>query len=462
MVTSLVLAAALAATPAPRSASAAQTVVHVPKLDAMTGLTAFLERAGVHAPLLRPSAWRAELHPFLTIDPTKPETLTAVGLDPAGPATVSLRADGRVSCMRVTDAQVFQAQAAEAITAAGGEAVKPTTSKGVTTVSTERSAGGAMGYALKGKEVCAYGATEGGGPALLKEAVKLVGKAPAPDARLSKVSGVAFITTGGTVVGLDGTASALKADGTATKLPLPPFQAQGVSPYASMKPEGLLFSRVAVAQSGLPQAVGSLRANILALCPSCPKEQVQKSADAAAKQLTGNMLVNMSNVQVRGSLRDPAARFFAVKQALVAEVKDTAAMKAALAPLGSMPGAKALEDGWSLAVKGGSVFVKLKGKHLVVGNDETVTRATMEALPEAQAKLERAVDFTLDPKLLARGLSQVSLADVLSDEQLAAMFAVSSELGPLLSRSERISGWMESVPGGAHRFFLDWTLPASR
>ena len=178
MLSSLVLAATLAAAPTPRSASAAQTVVHVPKLDAMAGLSSFLERAGTHAALLRPAAWRAELHPFLVIDPTKPETLSAVGLDPAGPATVSLREDGRVSCMRVKDAKTFQAKAAEAIAAAGGDEVKPTTSKGVTTVSVDRSAGGVMGYALKGQEMCSFGATDAGGPALLKEAVRLVGKAP--------------------------------------------------------------------------------------------------------------------------------------------------------------------------------------------------------------------------------------------------------------------------------------------
>ncbi|MCK8497708.1 hypothetical protein [Myxococcus fulvus] len=462
MLSSLVLAATLAAAPAPRSAAQAQTVVHVPKLDALAGLTAFLERAGTHAALLRPAAWRAELHPFLTIDPTKPETLTAVGLDPAGPATVSLRTDGRVSCMRVSDAKVFQAKAAEAMTQAGGEAAKSATSKGVTTVSTTRSAGGAMGYALKGSDVCAYGATDEGGAALLKESVKLVGKAPAADARLGKVAGVAFLATGGAVLGLDGNATGLKVDGTTTKLPLPPFQAKAASPYAAMKPEGLLFSRVAVAPAGVSQAVGSLRANIQALCASCPKEQVQATTDAVAKQLTGNMLVSMSNVQVRGSLRAPEARFFAVKQALAAEVKDAAAMKNALEPLGKLPGAKALEDGWALTVKGGTVQVRQKGKHLVVGNDDAVTQATMAALPETTAKLERAADFSLDPKLLARGLSQVSLADVLSDENLAAMFAVSSELGPLLARSERITGWLDSAPGGAHRFFFDWTLPESK
>ncbi|WP_164007936.1 hypothetical protein [Pyxidicoccus trucidator] len=462
MFSSLVLAATLAAAPAPRSAASAQTVVHVPRLDAMAGLSSFLERAGNHAALLRPSAWRAELHPFLVIDPTKPETLASAGLDAAGPATVSLRDDGRVSCLRVKDAKVFQEKAAEAISAAGGEEVKPTTSKGVTTVSVKRSAGGAMGYALKGQEVCSFGATDTGGPALLKEAVKLVGKAPAQDARLGKLPGVAYLTSGGTVLGLDGTSSALKVEGTAAKLPLPPFQARSTSPYGTMKSEGMLFSRVAVAPAGVSQAVGSLRATIQAVCPACPREQVQSMTDAVAKQLTGNMLVNMDNVQVRGSLRAPESRFFAVRQALAAEVTDAAAVKSALTPLGRFPGAKALADGWALAVKGGNVFVRLKDKQLVVGNDEAVTQATLAALPVTSAKLERAADFSLDPKKLARGLNQVSLADVLADEQLAALFAVSSELGPLLEQSERITGWMDSAPGNAHRFSFTWTLPAAK
>ncbi|QSQ20125.1 hypothetical protein JY651_33305 [Pyxidicoccus parkwayensis] len=462
MFSSLVLAATLAAAPAPRSAASALTVVHVPRLDAMTGLSAFLQRAGTYSAVLRPNAWRAELHPFLVIDPTKPETLSAVGLDPAGPATVSLREDGRVSCLRVTDVKLFQTKAAEAISAAGGEEPKPTVSKGVTTVSVKREAGGAMGYALKGQDVCAYGATDSGGPALLKEAVKLVGKAPAPDARLGKVTGVAFIASGGTVVGLDGTGNVLNVEGTALKLPLPPFQSKATSPYGAMKPGGMLFSRVAVSPAGVSQAVGSLSATIQSVCAACPEKQVQAMTDTVAKQLTGNMLVNMDNVQVRGSLRLPDVRFFAVRQALAAEVTDAAAVKNALAPMGSFPGAKTLADGWSLPLKGGSVFVRLKGNQLVLGNDEAVTQATVAALPETGAKLERAADFSVDPKKLARGLGQVSLSDVLADQQLAALFAVSSELGPLLEQSERITGWMDSAPGGAHRFSLTWTLPAAK
>ena len=55
-------------------------------------------------------------------------------------------------------------------------------------------------------------------------------------------------------------------------------------------------------------------------------------------------------------------------------------------------------------MKGGTVFVRLKGQHLVVGNDEAVTQALLAALPEKGAKLARAADFTLDPKQVARGL----------------------------------------------------------
>ncbi|HZI09237.1 MAG TPA: hypothetical protein VE153_02535 [Myxococcus sp.] len=462
MFSSLVLAASLAAAPTPRAAASAQSVVHVPKLDALAGLSAFLTRAGTHAALLRPEAWRAELHPFLVIDATKPETLSAVGLDPAGPATLSLFADGRVSCMRVADVKLFQSKAAEAMAGAGGGAVKPATSKGVTTVNAKRSAGGSMGYALKGQEVCSFGARELGGSELLKEATKLVGKAPAQDARLGKLPGVAYFASGTTVVGLDGTGSALKVEGSAVKLPLPPLQARGTSPYGTTKLDGMLFSRAAVTPAGVTQSVDSMSGTLQAVCPTCPKEQLRTMAASVAKQLTGHLLLNMDHAQVHGSLRTPEGRFFAVRQALVAEVMDAAAVKSALAPLSGFPGAKALEDGWALTAKGGSVFVRQKGKHLVVGNDEAVTQATVAALTDAGGKVERAADFSLDPKRLAKGLQQVSLGDVLADEQLAALFAISSELGPLLARSERLTGWMDSAPGGAHRFSLTWTLPESQ
>ncbi|GHG67992.1 hypothetical protein [Comamonas sp. JC664] len=460
MLSSLVLAATLAAAPAPRTAASAQTLVHVPKVDALTGLAAFMERAGQHAALLRPAAWRSELHPFLVIDPTRPQSLSELGLDPSGPATVSMREDGRVSCMRVSDAKVFQEKAAAAITAAGGTDAKPTTRQGVTTLHVERDMGGSMGYALKGKEVCAFGAIERGGAALLKESVRLVGKTPAPDARLGKLPGVAYVVSGTTVVGLDGTANGLQAEGVTTKLRLPAFQAKGTSPYAAAKLDGLLFSRASVSPAGVTDTVDTMRSVLQALCTACPKDSLHSMAKAVAKQLTGNLLVNMDHVQVRGSLRSMTTRFFAVRQAVAAEVKDAAAVRSALAPLSQLPDVKVLQDGWLLPLKGGNVLVRLQGKHLVVGNEETVTQATVAALTDASAKQERAVEFAVDPKKVARGLSQISLSDILSDELMAALFAASSELGPLLARSERITGWMDSAPGGGHRVSMNWVLPA--
>lgn len=455
---SLVLAATLAAAPAPRAAPSATTVIHLPRLDKLSGLHAFMSRAGTHAAMARPSTWAPEFHPFLALDPMRAETLTAVGIDPAGSATVSFLRGSKVSCAKLADVKAFQAKANTAL-AAGGE-VKTRTTKGVTTASAPRSSGGRAGYVLKGREACSF-STLYDDDDVQKEVVKMLGKAPTPDARLGKLAGAAFVLQGPLVVGLDGTADGLKAEGTATRLPLPPFQNTGTHPYGALALEGLLFSRAQVASAGLSQAVGSVRWSVQQLCASCPPAQVEAVAKAVTEQLTGNVAVLVDSIQVKSSLRTPEGRFFAPRQAVVAEVKDEAKMKEALAPLAQLPGAQALEDGYSLALKGGSVFVRQKGKHLVLGNDDAVAKGLLEALPEKGGKLPHAVDFTLDPKKLARGLSQVSLMDVMSNQQLAGLFAASAEVGPLLSNSERMTGWLDSAPGGAHRFSLHWAMPPS-
>ncbi|MBN1208413.1 MAG: hypothetical protein JXB05_26370 [Myxococcaceae bacterium] len=454
---SLLLAASLAAAPAPRAVASADTVVHIPRLDKLSGLQAFMSRAGTHAALMRPSSWSAEFHPFLTLDPMRPETLTAVGIDPAGPATLSFPRRGKVSCARLADPQAFQAKAAEAL--AIGGAVKTATTRGVMTASAPRSTGRA-GYVIKGKDACSF-ATLYDDDDLLKEVVKLVGKAPAPDARLGKLPGVVFVLQGPLVVGLDGTADGLQAEGTTTRLPLPPFQSSSASPYGALELDGLLFSRAQVAPAGLSQAVGSVRWSLQQLCAACPPEQVQAVADAVTQQLTGHLLVLVDSVQVKSSLRTPHGRFFAPRQAVAAEVKDAAKVKAALAPLAKFPDAQALEDGYTLPLKGGTVFVRQKGRQLVLGNDEAVVRSLLDALSDQGAKRPHAVDFTADPRKVARGLNQVSLLDIMSNQQLAGLFAMSAELGPLLSHSERITGWLDSTPGGGHRFSLTWSLPAS-
>jgi hypothetical protein len=455
---SLVLAATLAAAPAPRAATAASTVVHIPQLDKLSGLHAFMSRAGTHAALARPTTWAAEFHPFLSIDPMRAESLATVGIDAAGPATISFIRQGKISCMRLADPMPFRMKAAEVLSGGGTTAVKTTTTKALTMVSAPRSSGGRAGYALKGQDMCSF-ATLYDDDDALNEAARLLAKAPVADARLAKLPGVAFVIQGPTVAGLDGTADSLQAHGTSTRLPLPPFQTAGTSPYGALKLEGLLFSRAQVAPAGLSQAVNSVRWAVQQVCPTCPPAQTEAVAKAVTEQLTGHLAVLVDSVQVKASLRTPEGRFFAPRQAVAAESKDVAKLKAALAPLSEFPGAKALDDGHSLALKGGTVLLRLKGKHLVLGNDEAVVKTLLDSLPDTGAKLPHAVDFTADPKRVARALSQVSLMDIMSNPQLASLLLASGEVGPLLSNSERITGWLDSAPGGGHRFSLTWTLP---
>lgn len=467
---SLVLAASLAAAPAPRAATGSETVVHIPRLDALQGLTAFLSRAGQNAALLRPGVWFAELHPFLSLDPSRPDTLTAMGIDPTGPLTVSLRDTGRISCTHLADPKTFQTKALAVLaTASTKEEPKPTQAGGVTTVSIQSESRGKVGYVLKGQEACAFSSVGGGfvdngqGQVMLKEATRLVSKTPKTDARLAALPGVAYVLLPerGMVVGLDGTGTELRLEGTATQLPLPPFQTSGMSPYGAMQPAGLLVSRAHVAPAGVAQAVNSVRTNIQRVCPECPPAEVTSVSRAVAERLTGHVLLVVDGVKSRSNLRVPEGRFFAPRQALAAEVTDAAAMKTALAPLAKFPGAKALPDGYALEVKGGSVFMRLKGRHLVMGNDEAVTQSLLDSLSEQGAKLPHAVDFTVDPKRLSRGLAQVSLMDAMGDQHLAGIFAMGLELGPLFANSERISGWLDSTSGG-HRFSALWTLPAAQ
>lgn len=468
---SLVLAASLTATPAPRAVTAADTVVHIPRLDALQGVTAFLSRASESAALLRPAAWFAELHPYLTLDPSQPDTLARVGVDPTGPLTVSLRAGARLTCMHLKNVDTFQEQAASALLANAQrkqQEVRPTTSGGVTTVSIPRESSSQAGYALKGKDVCSFASVGGGfvddgqGQALLKEAIRLVSSTPKPDARLAPLSGSFYVLAPerGLSVGVDGTATELRLDGLATQLPLPSFQGGATSPYAALKSEGLLFSRARLTSSGVAQAVGSVSARIQQVCPTCPATTTTSVARAVAERLTGHVVWTVEGMAPRPNLRMPEGRFFAARQAFAAEVTDAAAMKAALAPLAKFPGARVLEDGWALDLKGGTLFLRQRERQLVVGNDEAVTGTLLAAIPAEGGKLPHAVDFIVDPKKLASALKQVSLMDVVSDKSMAGLFTLGIEMGPLWARSERISGWLDSTSGG-HRFSATWTLPAT-
>ncbi|HET9451492.1 MAG TPA: hypothetical protein VFO83_11440, partial [Aggregicoccus sp.] len=324
-----------------------------------------------------------------------------------------------------------------------------------------------VGYVLQGSEACAFASPEDG-RALLKEATRLVRRAPGADPRLARLPGALFLLRGGEkagAVGLEGDAQGLRVQGMGESLPLPPLAAAGARPYAPAPAQpGLLQARAQVARAGLAEVVTALRFQVEAACPACPRGALGKVADQVAAQLTGHVLLRVSEVRTRGGLRTPAARLFAPRQALAAQVKDAAAVRKALAPLARLPGASALPDGHALAVPGGTLAVRLVGQHLVVGNDDAVLQGLTQSLAAAPAAPARqhGVELTLDPRLVARALAGVSLLDVVASPDLAGLFAVGAELGPLLRASEPVQGWLDGGTGGAaHRFGLTWRLPAA-
>jgi hypothetical protein len=208
--------------------------------------------------------------------------------------------------------------------------------------------------------------------------------------------------------------------------------------------------------------VGVVRSGVQRVCPQCPRELMEQVARELVGQLTGQVAWSVGDVKVKGPLRRPEVAFFAPKQALVVEVRSAEAARAALEPLERLKGAKVLGDGYALEVAGGRLLARLKERHLVLGNDEAVVQALVAKLPGTGGPLAHGADFTVDPKRLARALSQVSLFDVTGSPQLAAAFAAAVELGPLLSRSERLSGWADSQRGGAYRYSLTWALPPEK
>ena len=109
-------------------------------------------------------------------------------------------------------------------------------------------------------------------------------------------------------------------------------------------------------------------------------------------------------------------------------------------------------------VAAGQVEVGRVGRHIVLGNDPEAIRAALDAVPSRPGKLAHGLEVFVEPRKLSRALSQVSLLDVMEARELAGIFAAATELGLLLSASERISGWVDSQGADAHRYSLRWTL----
>jgi hypothetical protein len=431
--------ATLAAAPTPRAASHSDTVVFVPRLDKLDGVGAFTARAGERSVILRPASWSPEFHPLLYLEPTRPESLSQNGVDPAGDATVSFIGEGRMSCLSLADPALFEKRAQEALSGLGTVSRKKTGSTWLVTATLESTLRG--GYALSGRYACAFRhPLDAGAKALALEASARVARpGPAGDlATALSLHGAVFGTSSGAAWAVNATDQTLTLEVKSPRSPLPSLRAPSTNIYGGMSSTGLFFARAQIGRGELPRLADVLVAQVLAVCPPCNRAELSALSEQLAPLMTGNLAVRLDRLEVKDSLRTSTGRYFALRHAYLAELSDPAAARALLARLAAQKGAQAEGDGYVLTVPGGRIEVGVAGPHLYVANDPVALKAALGAVPDKPGKGAHGAEGWLDPRLAAHALGQISLFDVMSSQELASLFAASTELGPLLGITSQV------------------------
>lgn len=441
--------------PGPRGPADFDQVIYIPRLDKATQFADFLRVGGERSVLLRSENWRESVHPLLRFDITRPDTAAAVGIDETAPLTLVFRQDLEVSCVSLKNADRFAAACADRLRGLGVPYKK--TEGGVTTVGARDALDRVLaGYVIKGNESCTARMQGKSVEKPLEELAKWLGKAPVGPAwkLLTGMPGVGFLLTQRSVVAM--TADGLTASATAKgDLPFSGLAGAGSSPYAAMSTPALLIARIRADPAAGAPVLDEIGLRLAAICPACDAAPFKLSARMLGSTLTGSAVMVVARVKVITSLRTDPGRFFAVRTAVFAETHSPAEALKAVLQLGTVKGARLLDDGSGVSVllKEGEVRCGVRGTHVFASNDPAVLETAYKALPLAPAAQAHGLEVTVDPKLLAEGLAQVPLMDAVQSTELAGALAAGAELGPLLLATERISGWAD-----APRAVVSWKL----
>lgn len=448
MILSLLLISVLSV---PRAPADAEVVAYLPKLDQARQLLPFFTAAGSRSVLLRPESWRSSAHPLIDVDVTSREALGLVGIDASGSLTTSRLGDAEIACVTVSEVDKYRKAADEKLARLGEVFEK--LEGGVSVYASRDPLGRVLAaYVLHGKESCAISghgrSVEAQFPLLSKTVMKAAaGPGFALAAKLPGV--VQLIAPTGTalgVVSLSAKELTLTVEGKSKGAPLAQLAGAGASPLGAFVASGMTVIRARVSRAQVPALVEQAVRQFPGAGTLLPL------AREAAPYFTGNAAVLISHVKITTGLRTREARFFALRSALLVEVSDPAALGALLEKL----------DLKSLSFREGTLTVALEGSMLVVANDAEVKARAVAALATAAGKQNHGVEFEVDPKLVARGLQQVPLLEAVQAPELAGLVAAGTELGPLLLASERVTGFLDSAPGGQHAARLVWQLDAAK
>jgi hypothetical protein len=459
----LLLALSITAGPTPLpSVDGAQATVLVARMDRMGRMVSFLERAGRYSAILRPTSWVSELHPLLSFDPTRPDSIAAAGLDPAAGRAISLFDDARVTCVSVADPAKYEAQAQARLAQLG--AVGRAKNEGASVVVAAVKGHAVAGYVMRGKLSCA---TEGpSSEDLLRRAAKSLAKPPkkAPWTSAAAAEDSVYFVSPQLTLQLTGKLDTVEVRGSGPASPaIPSLKPAGPSPYGAVPPSGLVLVRARVSPEGVRRVLGRMAASALSACEVCNPDVVGSLIGAIRNELTGEVMLRVDRVRAPpGSLRSPQARYFALKHAFLAEVSHPEIVSAALEGLIKIGAVRIAPDAYSIKAgtseNAGTILIGLSDKNLYLANDDEALKAALSAASAAKpAPLEHSADLFVDPHLMARAFGQVSLLDLLSSRDLAPLVAVGTELVPLLAHSQSLTAWIDS-DAASQRVGVTWKL----
>lgn len=441
------------ATPGPHAVEGADLVVWAPKLEALAHLHGFLGPASERSVLMQPRSYAPDFHPLFTVDPFQPEALTPLGIDPAGPATLSRRGRGQFICTGVQDAARFEKAAKEKLEAAGN--LGATKVQGVTVHTSSLEGHPIAAYVLRGGEACAWA---GGtlSPAQMAEFAKLPGHVSAEAQKaLQGVTGVVRVRTRGLAVGFDGRGSALIAEGHTTEqrmsLALVPA---APTPFAGLVPSGLFFARMRVTPSSL---AAFIKVQVQSGCEACDDAAMAQQLEGMAQVLTGEAVVRIDHLEPGASLSRAAARLNALRFGMVVEAQDAAKARQYVDALARTSPAHSTGDGALVPLDAGELRVEAHGRLISIGNDPLALQALAPVLVAKAVAVSHSLEARADPALAARALRQISLMDVIGSRELAGLFAFGTEFGPLLGTSEVLEAWAQPQGNGT-QFHLRWAL----
>jgi hypothetical protein len=410
------------------------------KLSHLNQLKPFLDVASKHSNILQPQSLVGESYPLLAIDIFNEDSLAMAGISPDGALQHMKLNVISVGCVTLNDvAKHIQVAGAKLKTL--GEMYSKKIS-GVPVQAARDSLGRVLAaYAISGQHACSI---VGHGYSIEKQLPMLAQFTSRPQVPVKPLKNgivVSQVREGDAVLTLNANQRTSTIDGRFTKLPLAHFETQGLSPFATFAPSGLLSLRTRLAQKDL----STLMLQVIPYFPHA--ELLQPKIKLVAPLLTGNVAAYVSKVKVTNGLLATDARFYAIHSTVLAETKNPAAAAKVLANL----------DKQQLQTKFGTLKIWVEGRFIVFSNDDETAKVALEAAKESAGIQKHGFEFVLETPLVAKAMMQVPLMEAVQSAELAGLLAAATELGPLLMASEKMEGYLD-FEKLEHVGHVEWSL----